>query len=395
MSMPGSESQNRKFRFGPYELDEAARELRKGGLSIHLQDQPWEVLRALVERPGEVVSREDLRRRLWPDGTFVDYEQSLNKAVNKLREVLCDSADKPRYVETVVRRGYRFVAPVELERPKPPEPEAPREGLERPEGEPAPEKKPARSHARLWWAAGMLIAVILVTGLWPLPAPTARVTQLTNEGQHGFLGVHGGRILYTVTNLSPDHQLATQFWSISTEGGEPRRERMPFLNPDYVALPRLVDSQQGVILIRSQATPNVPPRGELWLAGFDGSKPRRIGEAVASDTYSVSPDLKTLLRAGKEGLFARPVDGGPERLVARIDWKQPSDTFWHPSGERIGFGISKGGPTKLWEVKTDGTGMRPLLPEYQAEQGQASWSPDGKRLYFVSEGELYVQGSRR
>ncbi len=389
------EDHPRKFRFGPYELDEAARELRKNGVSIHLQDQPWEVLRTLVERPGEVVSREDLRRRLWPDGTFVDYEQSLNKAVNKLREALCDSADRPRYVETLARRGYRFVAPVEQEQPKPVQPEAPKAELERPVEAPAPEKKSARSHARLWWAAGALIAAILVTGLWPVPAPRTSVTQLTNEGQHGFLAVHGGRILYTVADSSPDHRLATQFWSISTEGGEPRRERMPFLNPDYVASPRLVDSRQGVILIRSQATLNVPTRGELWLAGFDGTKPRQIGEAVASDTYSVSPDLKTLLRAGKEGLFARPVDGGPERLVARIDWKQPSDTIWHPSGERIEFGISNGGPTKLWEVKTDGTGMRPLLPRYQAEQGEASWSPDGKRLYFVSEGEIYVRGSRR
>ena len=112
--MPGSESQARKIRFGPYELDEAARELRKNGLSIHLQDQPWEILRALLDRPGEVVSREDLRRRLWPDGTFVDYEQSLNKAVNKLREALCDSADRPRYIETVARRGtarrFQYVA---------------------------------------------------------------------------------------------------------------------------------------------------------------------------------------------------------------------------------------------------------------------------------------------
>jgi DNA-binding winged helix-turn-helix (wHTH) protein len=107
-------------------LDEAARELRKNGLSIHLQDQPWEVLHVLLERPGEVVSREELRRRLWPDGTFVDYEQSLNKAVNKLREALCDSADKPRYVETLSRRGYRLVAAVETEQPKPPQPEPPK-----------------------------------------------------------------------------------------------------------------------------------------------------------------------------------------------------------------------------------------------------------------------------
>ena len=111
--MAGSGGHSGKVRFGAYELDGAARELRKNGVSVHLQDQPWEVLWALVERHGEVVSREELRRRLWPDGTFVDYEQSLNKAVNKLREALCNSADKPRYVETVARRGYRFVGTVE------------------------------------------------------------------------------------------------------------------------------------------------------------------------------------------------------------------------------------------------------------------------------------------
>jgi Tol biopolymer transport system component len=88
------------------------------------------------------------------------------------------------------------------------------------------------------------------------------------------------------------------------------------------------------------------------------------------------------------------VDGGPERLVARIDWKTPSDTCWHPSGERIGFVVAKDGPPKLWEVKTDGTGLRPLLPQFRPEQTDPHWSPDGKRLYFVSEGELYVRGSR-
>jgi Tol biopolymer transport system component len=89
------------------------------------------------------------------------------------------------------------------------------------------------------------------------------------------------------------------------------------------------------------------------------------------------------------------VDGGPERLLARIDWKTPSDTFWDPVGERIGFSPLKDGPPRIWEVKTDGTGMRPLLPEFQAEQTSPSWSPDGDRLYFVSGGELYVRGSRR
>jgi TolB-like protein/DNA-binding winged helix-turn-helix (wHTH) protein len=112
--MPGSDGHPRMIRFGAYELDEASHELRKNGLRIHLQDQPWQVLCALLERPGEVVSRDELRRRLWPDGTFVDYEKSLNKAVNKLRDALCDSAETPRYVQTASRRGYRFVAPVSV-----------------------------------------------------------------------------------------------------------------------------------------------------------------------------------------------------------------------------------------------------------------------------------------
>ncbi|MGD0578429.1 MAG: winged helix-turn-helix domain-containing protein, partial [Bryobacteraceae bacterium] len=296
--MPGSEGHSRKIRFGAYELDEAARELRKNGLSVRLQDQPWEVLLALLERPGEVVSREDLQRRLWPDGTFVDYEQSLNKAVNKLRDALCDSADRPRYVVTVARRGYRFVAPVELEGPK---------------EVPAPIIQAARSHRRTGWGAGALglVVGILVTGLWPVPAPRTRVTQLTHGGrlQSGFLAVHGGRILYTSEGEQSPNQAAaqiwTEFWSISTDGGEPKREKMTFLNPEYEAWLRLADSRQGGILVGARAAGAT--RGKMWLAGFDGSKPRPIGEYVADSNYSVSPDLKTLLRAGKEGLFARPV----------------------------------------------------------------------------------------
>ena len=107
-----------RVRFGPYELDPNARVLRKGGTPVHLPEQPWQVLCALLERPGAVVTREELQERLWP-GTFVDFEKSLNKVVNKLREALSDSADKPRFVETVVRQGYRFIAPVEIEFPSP------------------------------------------------------------------------------------------------------------------------------------------------------------------------------------------------------------------------------------------------------------------------------------
>jgi len=105
---------DRLYRFGIFELEASTGELRKDGKSRpRLQGQPLEVLLVLLERPGELVTREALRQRLWPPDTFVDYEHSLNAAVNKLREALSDSAENPRFIQTIPRRGYRFVAPVE------------------------------------------------------------------------------------------------------------------------------------------------------------------------------------------------------------------------------------------------------------------------------------------
>jgi DNA-binding winged helix-turn-helix (wHTH) protein len=109
---------NSVFRFGVFELDGRTGELRKNGRSsLRVVGQPLELLLQLLERPGEVVSRDELRQRLWPADTFVDYDHSLNAAVNKLREALGDTADNPRFIQTVPRRGYRFIAPVELDGP--------------------------------------------------------------------------------------------------------------------------------------------------------------------------------------------------------------------------------------------------------------------------------------
>jgi DNA-binding winged helix-turn-helix (wHTH) protein len=106
-------------RFGVFELDLSAGELRKSGARLRLQEQPLQVLVLLLERAGEVVTREELRQRLWPSDTFVDFDHSLNTAINKVREALGDSASSPRYVETLARRGYRFIAPVESDGPLP------------------------------------------------------------------------------------------------------------------------------------------------------------------------------------------------------------------------------------------------------------------------------------
>jgi cholera toxin transcriptional activator len=100
-------------RFGVFELDLNSGELRKSGVKLRLQEQPFQVLALLLERAGEVVTRDELRQKLWPSDTFVDFDHSLNTAINKVREALGDSASTPRYVETLARRGYRFIAPVQ------------------------------------------------------------------------------------------------------------------------------------------------------------------------------------------------------------------------------------------------------------------------------------------
>ncbi|MGB7600932.1 MAG: winged helix-turn-helix domain-containing protein, partial [Candidatus Sulfotelmatobacter sp.] len=102
------------YRFGPFELRTGARELSKGGTKVKLRGQPYLILEVLLSRAGEIVTREELREKLWPADTFVDFEHGLNTSVKKLRQALCDSADAPRYIETEPRFGYRFVAPVEV-----------------------------------------------------------------------------------------------------------------------------------------------------------------------------------------------------------------------------------------------------------------------------------------
>src|SRR5271154_1510152 len=100
-------------RFGDYELDLRLQELRKHGIRLKLQEQPYQILQVLTERPSELVTREELQRRLWPSDTFVDFEHGLYNGIKRLREILSDSAESPRYIETVPRRGYRFICNVE------------------------------------------------------------------------------------------------------------------------------------------------------------------------------------------------------------------------------------------------------------------------------------------
>ena len=152
--MPGRPT----VRFGPFELTPETGELRKHGLHLRLQEQPFHILTVLVDRPGELVTREELTKALWPDGTFVDFEKSLNSAVTRLRQVLADSAENPRYIETVARRGYRFIAPVE----RPTSSVPVRAGVNE---QPRPARSPRLRAAALWAGPAVvgIVAVVLYT----------------------------------------------------------------------------------------------------------------------------------------------------------------------------------------------------------------------------------------
>jgi cholera toxin transcriptional activator len=150
--MPVPPNNNRIARFGVFELDLNAGELRKSGVKLRLQGQPIQVLTLLLERAGDVVTREELRQKLWAADTFVDFDHSLNTAINKVREALGDSAATPRYVETLARRGYRFIAPVQGPVQSPPQNGAPVEGPPAAPistGPPPPVPAPVRLHPEL------------------------------------------------------------------------------------------------------------------------------------------------------------------------------------------------------------------------------------------------------
>ena len=159
-----------KARFGSFEMDLRAGELRKHGVRIRLQTQPFQILGMLLERPGEVVTREELRQALWPSDTFVDFDHGLNNAVNRLRETLGDSAESPRFLETLPRRGYRFIAAVESIPSAPPQDSgahtenssttAPTTASDDLAALPVKSSK-ARLRARLWIAAGVGAAALL------------------------------------------------------------------------------------------------------------------------------------------------------------------------------------------------------------------------------------------
>jgi DNA-binding winged helix-turn-helix (wHTH) protein/TolB-like protein len=152
--------EQQRLRFGSFEFDIAAGELYRQGERVRLQEQPRQVLSALLERPGEIVTREELRERLWKTDTFVDFEHGLNTAIKKVRRSLGDSAGAPSFIETLARRGYRFIGPID---PEPVPPVAP--SISQPTGVTTTPALPT-GRRRLFWTMTCLLALVTAGGIW-------------------------------------------------------------------------------------------------------------------------------------------------------------------------------------------------------------------------------------
>lgn len=324
-------------------------ELRKHGLRIRLQDQPLEVLVSLLERPGELVTREALVQRLWPDGTIVDFDRGLNAAVARLRQALSDSAETPVYVETVARRGYRFVAPLNgTAADVPPQQH---------EASP-PQNSPWLAVRRNAIAASLLIPLLLGAALWVRwPHPRAA-------------------------------KLADGPWNVAPLTSAPGVERNPSFSPDGTQIAYEWDSGDG------------QPHVYVKLAG--PGDPIRLTPAATSDFGPAwSPDGKQIafvriLSESSIGIYVAPALGGAERRVA----ENPSPHYWYlrqhrrrlawtaDSSHLVVSGPDKPGAGEGLFLVSVATGTKRWLTQpspVSAAMGdrEPAVSPDGKALAFA------------
>ena len=372
--MAETQPRPRLLRFGAFEADGRTGELRKDGVKLKFSGQPFQVLVILLERAGDVVTREELQKRLWPD-TFVDVERNLNTAVNKIREVLGDSADTPRFIETLSRRGYRFIAPVE---PAPSQRD--RDPIEKPIDK---SEKPRHHHPYFWplIVGGLILAVGLLAALWtgitrPHSTPkVVRFIQLTSDGQRkmGPLVSDGVRIYFN--EWLPDGRLIIAEASIT--GGEIVPLSVPLKAPFVQDLSKdgtelLVANEEG-----AQGRSN-------WVQPVGGGSPHRVGTVLTSwgprgpgldyaaftedgthvlfsqgyDIYSVSRDGSDLRKILTVGHLSKDFRYSPDSRILRL-------TQFDPYTEGV-----------IMSGSADATGLHKLVDGCCGE-----WTPDGR--YFV------------
>jgi Tol biopolymer transport system component/DNA-binding winged helix-turn-helix (wHTH) protein len=378
-----------RYRFGPFLLDLDARELLKDGKPLHTAAQTLRLLELLLTHAGRLVTREQVRQTLWPDGTFVNFERGINSAVRRLRALLGDSDEAPAYIATLTGQGYRFIAAVERE----PAPDVP--SLAPPSLPAQPAATPRRPPARPWaLAAALAVALWAAAGwLWPrfhaLPQ-VRRIHALTTDGGMDLPArpASDGQLLYYLDRAGGG-------WNLMRSDGNPgNAQRLPPLFPGRST--RLLDvSRDG----REWLLGSFLERGEeaaLWRQPATGGAPVRLGGLRALDAVW-SPDGDAIFYSSDGALWRARSDGSnPQRLggfVGNPDW-----LAFSPDGRTLDFTANApNGIQALWQWTPAG-GLR-LLPSARP-RCCAAWSRDGRYLLFSqlqTDGiwDLWVQPTAR
>ena len=361
--MPVPTEKSRVVRFGIFEVDLQEAELRKSGMRIKLQGQPFQILTMLLERPGETVTREELRQRLWPSDTFVDFDHSLNSSIKKLREALSDDSGNPRFIETLHRRGYRFIAPVDGAVVV------------------SPSLPSRRSAPWRWWPLSVAAIVLLSTiALWQSAglrtSGLTRFTQITDDGRakagdrYEGIATDGQRIYFQ--EIDNEQFVVSE---VSAAGGRPTPLRIPI--SDVFLYDISPDGSQLLI-----ANFSGPDDGRMWTMTLPAGSPRRLGELYGS-SGTWSPDGKTIYFTYKNDVYAANADGSSPHKLASTK----GGTYFlrcSPDGRRLRFSVVQNDSVSLWEVDSDGTGLHPLLTGWHNPPRECcgNWTLDGRYFLF-------------
>jgi Tol biopolymer transport system component/DNA-binding winged helix-turn-helix (wHTH) protein len=368
----------RIVRFGVFDFDLDSHALSKNGIRVRIQDQPAAILATLLSHAGQVVSRDELRQMLWPDGTFVDFDQGLNKAVNKLRETLGDSAGTPRYVETVPRRGYMFIAPVIAQHdPTPPLP--------------APHVPRQRdlSRGRVAVAVTCALVAALAFILFSARRPSLRVVgsrQISRDGnrKHFSVATDGSRVYFAAREAG-----RLVLCELPVSGGEIRRIPTPFAGQHHVVVFD-VSAATKELLVGSFELGGQDADSMLWTLPLTGGSARRLGELRGQDA-GWSPDGQKIVLARRDRIHVASTAGHELAEIAKMTGRTIWRPRWSPDGSRIRFSAWDSIPERLaiWEVAATGGNPRRLFPSWQETHGGGSWTADGKHFVFESRHDLW------
>jgi DNA-binding winged helix-turn-helix (wHTH) protein/Tol biopolymer transport system component len=362
-----------RLRFGLFVADLAAGELFKNGRRIPLQEQPFRLLSLLLERPGEIVSRDEVRQHLWPDGTFVDFDESLDTALKKLRYALGDSASSPTFIETLPRRGYRWVTPV-----IPVEPVLS-------DGQLADTSHPPSPSRWLIWTSIFSAAVLALLLLWPRTPRLPRVTgssQITRDGLPKWEIVTDGARLY-FPEFAAGHVVLSQ---VAASGGDTTQLPTPFTN---FRLGDLSPDHSELLLVPSFHN-DLTLEAPLWSLPLPSGAPHRIGDIVARDAAWFRGTQ--IIYTHAHDLYLCNRDGSNSRRLATLP-TYPVLVRTSPNGTLVRFTDYEpaDGTASLWELASDDTRQHRLLP-YPAwpQVCCGNWTPTGDYYLFESDGNIWA-----